>query len=248
MPTEERGSIGQVQPSGWHTVRYDFVDGQYLYNRCHLIGYQLAGENANEQNLITGTRYLNVEGMLPFENMVADYITETGNHVLYRVTPEFEGDNLLASGVRIEAASVEDDADGICFHVYCYNVQPGVIIDYATGGSHAEGEMAQSGPESDDAVSEDTQAQSGAAPGQESEQPAPVPPEPEQTEPAETTPEQEEPAAEEYTYVVNTNTYKFHLPGCASADDIKPENRLDYTGTREALIEQGYDPCGRCKP
>ena len=135
MPTEERGSIGQVKPSGWHTVKYDFVDGKYLYNRCHLIGYQLTGENANEKNLITGTRYLNVEGMLPFENMVADYVKETGNHVLYRVTPIFDGDNLVARGVQMEAWSVEDDGDGICFNVYCYNNQPGVEIDYVTGES-----------------------------------------------------------------------------------------------------------------
>ena len=135
MPTEERGSIGQVKPSGWQTVKYDFVDGKYLYNRCHLIGYQLTAENANEENLITGTRYFNAEGMLPFENMVADYIKETGNHVLYRVTPVFEGDNLVASGVQMEALSVEDEGDGICYNVYCYNVQPGVEIDYATGES-----------------------------------------------------------------------------------------------------------------
>ena len=135
MPTEERGSIGQVQPTGWHTVTYDCVDGRYLYNRCHLIGYQLTGENANEENLITGTRYLNVDGMLPFENMVADYITETENHVLYRVTPIFEGENLVASGVVMEAQSVEDSGEGISFAVYVYNVQPGVEIDYATGES-----------------------------------------------------------------------------------------------------------------
>ena len=135
MPTEDRGAIGMIKPSGWHTVKYDFVDGKYLYNRCHLIGFQLAGENANEQNLITGTRYMNTEGMLPFENMVADYITETGNHVLYRVTPVYDGDNLLARGVQIEALSMEDNGKGICFNVYCYNAQPGVTINYATGDS-----------------------------------------------------------------------------------------------------------------
>ena len=135
MPTEDRGSIGQVKPSGWQTVKYDFVDGKYLYNRCHLIGFQLTGENANERNLITGTRYLNVEGMLPFENMVADYIKETGNHVLYRVTPIYENDNLVASGVQMEALSIEDSGEGICFHVYAYNCQPGVAIDYKTGES-----------------------------------------------------------------------------------------------------------------
>lgn len=135
MPTEERGSIGQVKPTGWHTVRYDCVDGEYLYNRCHLIGYQLSGENANECNLITGTRYLNVEGMLPFENLVHDYVEETENHVLYRVTPIYEGDNLVASGVQMEALSVEDSGEGVCFNVYVYNCQPGVTIDYATGES-----------------------------------------------------------------------------------------------------------------
>lgn len=135
MPTEERGSISHVNPTGWHTVKYDVVSGKYLYNRSHLIGHQLTGEDANEKNLITGTRYFNVDGMLPFENMVADYVTETGNHVMYRVTPIFEGDNLLASGVQMEAKSVEDDGESILFNVYVYNVQPGVVIDYATGES-----------------------------------------------------------------------------------------------------------------
>ena len=139
QPTEKRGTIGQVRPSGWHTVKYnDLIDGNYLYNRCHLIGYQLTGENANISNLITGTRYLNVEGMLPFEDMVDDYVDETGNHVLYRVTPIFKGDELVARGVRMEAWSVEDAGTGICFDVFCYNVQPGIVIDYATGDSQRE--------------------------------------------------------------------------------------------------------------
>ena len=135
MPTEKRGAIGQVKPTGWHTVKYDQVEGKYLYNRCHLIGYQLTGENANEKNLITGTRYLNVGGMLPFENMVADYVKETGNHVLYRVTPIFTGDNLVADGVEMEALSMEDDGEGISFHIFAYNNQPGISINYATGDS-----------------------------------------------------------------------------------------------------------------
>lgn len=139
MPTEDRGSIGQVKPTGWQTVKYDCVDGKYLYNRCHLIGYQLTGENANKQNLITGTRYLNVDGMLPFENMVADYVKETENHVLYRVSPLYSGDNLVASGVTMEAESVEDKGEGISFYVYVYNIQPGVEIDYATGESWLAG-------------------------------------------------------------------------------------------------------------
>lgn len=136
MSDEDRGSIGQIKPSGWHTVRYDdLIDGKYLYNRCHLIGFQLAGENANEKNLITGTRYMNVDGMLPFENQVADYVETTGNHVLYRVTPVFEGDELVARGVQMEALSVEDDGQGVAFNVFVYNVQPGVDIDYQTGES-----------------------------------------------------------------------------------------------------------------
>ena len=135
MPAEERGQIGNIRPSGWHTVKYDVIADRYLYNRCHLIGYQLAGENANERNLITGTRFLNMEGMLPWENLVAEYVKQTGNHVLYRVTPYFEGENLVASGVMMEAYSVEDDGAGICFNVFCYNVQPGIVIDYATGES-----------------------------------------------------------------------------------------------------------------
>lgn len=142
MPTEKRGEIGMIKPTGWHTVKYDCVDGKYLYNRCHLIGFQLTAENANKRNLITGTRYLNVVGMLPFENMVADYVKEMHSvgknyHCLYRVTPIFTGNNLLADGVQIEAYSIEDNGKGICFNVFCYNVQPGVIINYATGESRA---------------------------------------------------------------------------------------------------------------
>ena len=138
MPTEKRGAIGMIKPSGWHTVRYDdIIDDKYLYNRCHLIGFQLAGENANKLNLITGTRYLNVVGMLPFENQLTDYVKKTGNHVRYRVTPVFHEKDLVARGVLMEAESVEDNGKGITFNVYCYNVQPGIEIDYRTGDSHA---------------------------------------------------------------------------------------------------------------
>lgn len=143
MPTEDRGSISQIKPTGWQSVQYENVDGKYLYNRCHLIGYQLTAENANEKNLITGTRYMNVEGMLPFENMVADYVKETNHHVLYRVTPIFSGSDLVAKGVQIEAYSVEDKGESICFHVFVYNVQPGITIDYSTGDSHRAETAAQ---------------------------------------------------------------------------------------------------------
>ena len=218
MPTEDRGDIGQVKPSGWHTVKYDCVDGKYLYNRCHLIGYQLTGENANEENLITGTRYLNVEGMLPFENMVADYVQETEDHVLYRVTPIYEGSDLVARGVQMEAMSVEDQGAGICFNVYVYNVQPGVTIDYATGESWLEDEA----PETSGSTSEPESTQ----------------------EPQDTQTE----TGEEERYVLNTSSHKFHLPTCSSVESIKEDNRQDYTGTREDLIAQGYSPCGQCKP
>jgi DNA-entry nuclease len=135
MPIDDRADISEIRPTGWHSIAIDSIEGGYLYNRCHLIGYQLSGENANECNLITGTRYMNVQGMLPFENMVADYIKETENHVMYRVTPVFDGNNLVADGVIMEAYSVEDGGDGICFNVYVFNIQPGIEIDYATGDS-----------------------------------------------------------------------------------------------------------------
>ena len=160
MPTEERGKIGMIKPSGWHTVKYDVIKDRYLYNRCHLIGYQLAGENANPKNLITGTRYLNVEGMLPFENLVADYVNNTGNHVLYRVTPMFSGSNLVANGVLIEAKSVEDNGGGILFNVYCYNVQPGVGINYENGDSWLEGTTGSASSGSDSSAVENSAADS----------------------------------------------------------------------------------------
>ena len=160
MPTEERGKIGMIKPSGWHTVKYDVIKDRYLYNRCHLIGYQLAGENANPKNLITGTRYLNVEGMLPFENLVADYVNNTGNHVLYRVTPMFSGSNLVANGVLIEAKSVEDNGGGILFNVYCYNVKPGVGINYENGDSWLDGTTGSASSGSDSSAAENSAADS----------------------------------------------------------------------------------------
>ena len=222
MPTEERGSIGQVKPTGWHTVKYDCVDGKYLYNRCHLIGYQLTAENANTKNLITGTRYLNVDGMLPFENMVADYIKETGNHVLYRVTPIYDGSNLVASGVLMEAMSVEDEGEGIQFNVYCYNVQPGVEIDYATGDSSLEG---------------------GAGSQSETQQPTAPPAQP--TAPA--APSQQ-PSTSAANYILNTNSKKFHEPDCSSVKRMSERNKEEFYGTRDEAISMGYDPCANCNP
>lgn len=214
MPTEERGKIGQIKPSGWHTIRYDFIDGMYLYNRCHLIAYQLAGENANEQNLITGTRYLNIQGMLPFENRTAEYVNATGNHVLYRVTPMYEGNNLLAYGVHMEAKSVEDNGAGLSFNVFCYNVQPGVVIDYATGESWRE--------ENADTDTQETEQNDTVTPVEAS--------------------------ASNTTYILNTNTKKFHYPTCSSVSDMSDKNKREFTGTRDEAIAQGYVSCKRCNP
>ena len=230
MPTEPRGEIGAVKPTGWHLVKYDNVDGKYLYNRCHLIAYMLAAENANPQNLITGTRYLNVQGMLPFETKVCDYVKNTGNHVLYRVTPIFDGDNLLADGVLMEAYSVEDAGEGICFCVFAYNVQPGIGIDYATGDNWAEGSGTYQSTVA--SVAEET----------------PVP-QPETDTAVQITPESSAPQESQgITYVLNTNTKKFHYPTCSSVDDMKEKNKQIYTGSREEVINMGYVPCKRCNP
>lgn len=212
MPTEARESISSVKPTGWKNKSYDTVDGGYVYNRCHLIGYQLTGENANEENLITGTRYMNVEGMLPFEDEVAAYIKETDNHVMYRVTPVFEGDDLIASGVQMQAESVEDDGAGISFNVYVYNVQPYVVIDYRTGENWEGDEIAE--PEGK------------WADGTEAE-------------PSDT---------KEQMYILNKNTKKFHKPECSGAKKIKVKNKGEYTGSRQTLIDEGYEPCGNCNP
>jgi len=206
MPTEDRGSISEVKPSGWVQAEYDCVSGKSLYNRCHLIGFQLTGENANERNLITGTRALNIDGMLPFENMVADYVKEEKDaHVLYRVTPIYTGNNLVANGVLMEGYSVEDRGESIQFCVYCYNNQPEVIIDYATGESH----YSQGYGIADSNTSESSAKQS---------------------------------------YVLNTNSKKFHLPSCGSVDEISSKNKKTVTATRDSLISEGYSPCHSCNP
>ncbi len=205
LPTEERVAIGMIKPSGWHTVRYDdVIEDKYLYNRCHLIAFELSGENANPQNLITGTRYMNVKGMLPFENRVRDYVENSNNHVMYRVTPVYEGDNLVAHGVLMEGYSVEDSGTGVCFNVFCYNVQPYIKIDYADGTSWISEQF-------DKQLETETQNS-------------------------------------KVTYILNTNTKKFHYPDCSSVNDMKEKNKEVFTGSREELIEMGYLPCGRCKP
>ena len=312
LPDAPRGPIGSVKPTGWHTVKYEGIDGNYLYNRCHLIAYELSGENANEENLITGTRYMNVDGMLPYENEVADYIKSTGNHVLYRVTPVFEDDNLLASGVLMEAESVEDGGSGVSFNAYCYNVQPGISIDYATGDSsgqaytgseaskydgvdfqspavikaiqqalndkgydcgtpdgiagsgtasataHFKADHGLSGDSIDAALaltlglnayqlldlsskaaSDQAPAaqggQSSGAAGQASGAQAGEASGSGLTGPA-------------ISYIVNTNTGKFHSPGCSSIGQMSDSNKMEYTGSRDDLIAMGYQPCKRCNP
>ena len=204
MPTEERGDISRIKPTGWKQAQYNIVDAGNLYNRCHLIGFQLTGENDNEKNLITGTRFLNLEGMLPFENMMADYIYETNNHVIYRVTPIFEGDNLLANGVQMEAISVEDGGEGICFNVYVYNCQPGITINYKDGSSRL--------------ATDDTPFTEGTV------------------------------ATGDGKFVLNVNSKKFHTSTCSQGDTISQKNRKEYTGDRQALIDEGYVPARCCNP
>ncbi len=224
MPTEPREPIGMIRPSGWHTVRYDdLVDGKYLYNRCHLLGYQLTGENGNPENLITGTRYLNIQGMRPWENRVAGYIRRTGDHVLYRVTPVFSGDDLLCAGVLMEARSVEDGGAGVCFCVYAYNVQPHIDIDYATG---------------DSARAQDAPAASATP------EPSPTPTATPSPSPS-PSPDIQPLVAD---YVANTSSMRFHRPSCPGVATMKEKNKLCYVGDREGLIDQGYKPCGQCHP
>ena len=235
MPTEERGSIGEVRPTGWKMGKYDFVDGKYLYNRCHLLGFQLTGENANVSNLITGTRYMNVEGMLPFENAVADYVHATGNHVLMRATPVFDGDDLVARGVHMMAESVEDGGDGVAFNVFVYNVQPGVVIDYRTGENMAAEDATPlpdvSGDGGDASSDGDGTGTKGSADGGTALSDSGAATEKGTTE-----------------YVLNTNSKKFHVPSCSSVNQMSVKNRQDVTDTRENIIGRGFDPCKRCNP
>lgn len=223
MPTEKREGIGMVKPSGWQLVRYDgIVNGNYLFNRCHLIGFQLTGENANECNLITGTRYMNEDGMLPFENMTASYIRRTDNHVMYRITPIFEGDNLLVTGVLMEARSVEDNGEGLQFNVFCYNVQPHIFIDYSTGENHLlDGYTTASAVETKQTETTRTTAETTVTKVRN---------------------------AESCDYVININSGKFHLPDCPSVGDMKEKNKQYYSGSRDDLIANGYVPCKQCSP
>ena len=239
LPTDVRGDISEIHPSGWVQNFYDFIEGESLYNRSHLIAHCLSGQDANERNLITGTRHFNADVMEPIESMVLDYIERTGNHVLYRVTPVFEGDELVARGVQIEALSMEDGGQGVSLNVFLRNIQPGVAIDYATGNNWAdEAATADSWSISAATSSLSASASAGTAPL------APIS--------AAATTNQADDASTDtpatVTYVVNKNTGKFHYPSCSSVPKIKAKNRMDSNQTRDELIAQGYVPCKNCNP
>lgn len=228
MPEEERQSIGMIKTAGFQNIRYDdLIEDKYLYNRCHMIGFQLTGENDNINNLITGTRYMNVDGMLPFENQVADYIRRTGNHVLYRVSPVYDGKNLLCKGLQMEAHSVEDEGSGIRFNVFVYNVQPGIVIDYATGDSHRESDNNNAyAPVVPLPGSAYTSSSTGIVSTPDTGRAEPI----------------------TATYVINTNTKKFHYASCSSVDDMSEKNKRPSNEDRDSIINQGFVPCKRCNP
>ena len=242
MPTEERGKIGMIKPSGWHTVKYDVIKDRYLYNRCHLIGYQLAGENANPKNLITGTRYLNVEGMLPFENLVADYVNNTGNHVLYRVTPMFSGSNLVANGVLIEAKSVEDNGGGILFNVYCYNVQPGVGINYENGDSWLDGTTPQQRAQTDTPQNEVSQSSAGSGAGESGSSSSTTGSASSGSDSSAAENSAADSSNSETMVHITATGKKYHRAGCRTLKKSDTEVTLD-----EAKY-MGLSPCGICNP
>lgn len=243
MPTEQRGKIGMIKPSGWHTVKYDVIKDRYLYNRCHLIGYQLAGENANPKNLITGTRYLNVEGMLPFENLVADYVNNTGNHVLYRVTPMFSGSNLVANGVLIEAKSVEDNGGGILFNVYCYNVQPGVGINYENGDSWLDGTTPQKqSAQTDTPQNEGSQSSAGSGAGESGSSGSTTGSASSGSDSSAAENSAADSSNSETMVHITATGKKYHRAGCRTLKKSDTEVTLDEAKS------MGLSPCGICNP
>lgn len=257
MPTEPRGNISSVEPTGWHTERYDFVEGEALYNRCHLIAHMLSGDDAVPRNLITGTSYMNRDGMLPFETAIYDYVTGTGNHVMYRVKPVFIGDELIARGVHMQAVSVEDSGKGLAFNVYCYNVQPGINIDYKTGDNKLSEDRTmleeyQAGKFSMEANTlgvipgaQPSDGEKAAGPsGKSSAEPSVKPSE----EPSAENDKKGDEQSSVRSYVLNTNTHKFHYPDCGSVGDMKDKNKQEVEATREDIIARGYNPCGNCHP
>ena len=267
---EERESISDIKPTGWQSSRYSFIDGESLYNRCHLIAWMLGAENANPRNLITGTRYMNTQGMLPFETAIADYIDATGKPVIMRVTPDFREGDLVARGVRMEAHSVDDDGHAISFNVYCYNVQPGVAIDYSSGcnwlddsDSSAAGDAAvadeafkddgaeesagsSSSPDAPAATLEERQTFGGASAGGDSS--SGIGSGAATSQDPSTDLGYGSTSAQSRAYVLNTRSHRFHLPECPGVNDISSSNRSDVTAVRDALLAEGYQPCGRCNP
>ena len=238
MPTEPRGNISEIHPTGWHTDSYDDVEGGKLYNRCHLIGHKLSGDDAIARNLITGTSYMNRQGMLPFEDEIYEYVKSTGNHVMYRVTPCFAGDNLVAHGVHMQAISVEDKGEGVSFNVFCYNVQPGIEIDYATGDNRP----AETSQGTENAQSAEEQVPEHA----QTQEPVPEEEAVNGAVSGETQTGSEEPKTA--SYVLNANTKRFHKPTCKSVDQMNAENRVYVEMTKDEIIAKGYKPCGNCHP
>jgi len=281
MPTGDRGSISSIKPSGWVQATYDCVSGGSLYNRSHLIAWSLCGEDANEKNLVTGTTYMNQGTMDQFESMVRDYINETGNHVAYRVTPIFEGNNLVCNGVQMEAYSVEDKGEGICFNVFCYNVQPGVVIDYATGNSHLESSQDSSNDSTPTITSKyvinksskkvhlstcSSVSKIAAANIQQYDGNLDellnqgytacttcIGKESSDSNTSSEEPSSEEPSSEESsdevtgaTYIINSKTKKVHLSTCSGAASISAANKVEYNGSLDELLNQGYTACKTC--
>ena len=259
VSNEKRGDISQVHPSGWVQRKYSFVDDGMLYNRSHLIAHQLCGENANEKNLITGTRTFNAVGMLYYEELVGDYVRSTGNHVLYRVTPLFAANDLVARGVQMEAKSIEDNGEAVQFNVFVYNVEPGVAIDYVTGESWESSETPQvtskgnatittaAAARADKAAGSangskaDGRSDSGIGAGSSGSNAG-------DGDGAGSNSASNQGVSEQQDYILNVKNKKFHKPDCSAASDISSANKQDFTGTRDQLIAKGYSPCGICKP
>ena len=252
ISNEKRGDISQVHPSGWVQRKYSFVDDGMLYNRSHLIAHQLCGENANEKNLITGTRTFNAVGMLYYEELVGDYVRSTGNHVLYRVTPLFAANDLVARGVQMEAKSVEDNGETVQFNVFVYNVEPGVAIDYVTGESWESSETPQVTSKGSatittaaaaraDKAAAGRSAGSGSGTGSSGSNAG-------DGHGTGSNSSNNQGTSEQQDYILNVKNKKFHKPDCSAASDISSANKQDFTGTRDQLIAKGYSPCGICKP
>lgn len=252
ISNEKRGDISQVHPSGWVQRKYSFVDDGMLYNRSHLIAHQLCGENANEKNLITGTRTFNAVGMLYYEELVGDYVRSTGNHVLYRVTPLFAANDLVARGVQMEAKSLEDNGEAVQFNVFVYNVEPGVAIDYVTGESWESSETPQVTSKGSatittaaaaraDKAAAGRSAGSGSGTGSSGSNAG-------DGHGTGSNSSNNQGTSEQQDYILNVKNKKFHKPDCSAASDISSANKQDFTGTRDQLIAKGYSPCGICKP